>query len=133
MCQTVWHTFRVTFLSVTNHVCMHVRTYILFENRSSIQSLTLMRSAISPKWLYWTHSYLWSVLHVFMKLYSACGHQGVSATFTPEPLAATVEPLYNGHFGTSHFWIIFAVIQRFSSFRGKNVLAWWHWDRKTCP
>jgi len=23
---------------------------------------------------------------------------------------ATVEPLYNGHFGTSHFWVIFAVI-----------------------
>jgi len=22
----------------------------------------------------------------------------------------TVEPLYNGHFGTSHFWVIFAVI-----------------------
>jgi len=24
--------------------------------------------------------------------------------------AHTVEPLYNGHFGTSHFWAIFAVI-----------------------
>jgi len=45
----------------------------------------------------------------------------------------TVEPLYNGHFGTRHFWVIFAVIQRFSSFRGKNVLAWYHWDYKTCP
>ena len=22
----------------------------------------------------------------------------------------TVEPLYNGHVGTSHFWVIFAVI-----------------------
>jgi len=30
--------------------------------------------------------------------------------------------MYSGHFGTSHFWVIFAVIQRFSSFRGKNVL-----------
>jgi len=45
----------------------------------------------------------------------------------------TVEPLYNGHFGTGHFWVIFAVIQRLSSFRGKNVLAWYHWDCKTCP
>jgi len=45
----------------------------------------------------------------------------------------TVEPLYNRHFGTSHFWVIFAVIQRFSSFRGKIVLAWYHWDCKTCP
>ena len=25
----------------------------------------------------------------------------------------TVEPLYNGHFGTSHFWVIFAVIEVF--------------------
>ena len=25
-------------------------------------------------------------------------------------LLITVEPLYNGHFGTSHFWVIFAVI-----------------------
>jgi len=47
--------------------------------------------------------------------------------------ANTVEPLYNGHFGTSHLWVIFAVIQRFSSFRGKNVLAWCHLDRTTCP
>jgi len=41
---TVWYvtTFRVTFLSVTHHV----RTYVLSENRSSIQSLALMRSAI---------------------------------------------------------------------------------------
>jgi len=23
---------------------------------------------------------------------------------------STVEPLYNGHFGTSHFWVIFALI-----------------------
>ena len=46
--------------------------------------------------------------------------------------SSTVEPLYNGHFGTSHFWVIFAVTSRFSSFRGKNVLAWYHWDCKTC-
>ena len=25
-------------------------------------------------------------------------------------ITRTVEPLYNGHFGTSHFWVIFAVI-----------------------
>jgi len=35
-------TFHVTFLSMTHHV----RTYILGENRSLIQSLALMRSAI---------------------------------------------------------------------------------------
>jgi len=28
----------------------------------------------------------------------------------PVLVATTVEPLYNGHFGTSHFWVIFAVI-----------------------
>ena len=41
---SLWYatTFRVTFLSVTHHV----RTYVLCENRSSIQSLALMRSAI---------------------------------------------------------------------------------------
>ena len=33
----------MTFLSVTHHIC----TYILGENRSSIQSLMLMRLAIS--------------------------------------------------------------------------------------
>ena len=39
-------TFRVTFLSVTHHVCTyHAHTYVLCENRSSIQSLALMRSA----------------------------------------------------------------------------------------
>ena len=38
-----------------------------------------------------------------------------------------MELLYNGHFGTSLFRVIFAVI---SSFRGKNVLAWYHWDCK---
>ena len=47
----VWYitTFRITFLSVTHHV--HTRTYIriLCENRSSIQSLSLMRSAISTQ------------------------------------------------------------------------------------
>jgi len=25
-------------------------------------------------------------------------------------IISTVEPLYSGHFGTSHFWVIFAVI-----------------------
>ena len=35
-------TFRMTFLSMTHHV----RTYILCENRSLIQSLALMRSAM---------------------------------------------------------------------------------------
>ena len=35
-------TFRVTFLSMTHHV----RMYVLCENRSSIQSLALMRLAI---------------------------------------------------------------------------------------
>jgi len=54
-------------------------------------------------------------------------------SFTISCCGHTVEPLYNGHFGTSHFWVIFAVISRFSSFRGKNVLAWYHWDCKTCP
>ena len=34
-----------------------------------------------------------------------------------------MEPLYYGHFGTQNFWPLFAVIQRFSSFRGKNVLT----------
>jgi len=43
---TVWYvtTFHVTFLSVTHHV----RTYVLSENRSLIQSLTLTRSAMNP-------------------------------------------------------------------------------------
>ena len=44
-------TFRVTFLSVTHHVRTyvrtHIRTYVLCQNRSLIQSLALMRSAIS--------------------------------------------------------------------------------------
>ena len=35
-------TFHVTFLSVTHHVCTYVRIYVLCENRSSIESLTLM-------------------------------------------------------------------------------------------
>ena len=41
----LWYvmTFPVTFLSVTHHIC----TYILRENRSSIQSLALMCSAIN--------------------------------------------------------------------------------------
>ena len=55
MCQTVWckyglylwyvTTFRRTFLSVTHHVRTYVCTYVFCENRSSIQSLTLMCSA----------------------------------------------------------------------------------------
>jgi len=58
MCQSVWRTyglyqwyvttFRVTFLSVTHHVRTHVCTYVPCENRSWIQSLALMRSAIKP-------------------------------------------------------------------------------------
>jgi len=49
----LWYvsTFRVTFLSVTHHirtyVRTHVRTHVLCENRSSIQSLALMRSPTS--------------------------------------------------------------------------------------
>ena len=45
---SLWYatTFRVTFLSVTHHVRTCIRTYVLCENRSSIQSLVLMRSAI---------------------------------------------------------------------------------------
>jgi len=49
----LWYatTFRVTFLSVTHHVRTyvrtHARTYVLCENRSPIQSLALMRSAIT--------------------------------------------------------------------------------------
>ena len=33
----------------------------------------------------------------------------------PQPyiLGYTVEPLYNGHFGTSHFWVIFAAYRGF--------------------
>ena len=34
----------------------------------------------------------------------------------------TVEPLNNGHFGTSNFWHNFTVIERLSSLRGKIVL-----------
>ena len=45
----------------------------------------------------------------------------------------TVKTLYNGHFGTSHFWVIFAVIYMFSSFRGKNVLHGTIGTAKTCP
>jgi len=37
----------MTFLSVTHHVCTYVRTYVLCEKRSSIQSLALMHSAIN--------------------------------------------------------------------------------------
>jgi len=29
---------------------------------------------------------------------------------TVTSIGTTVEPLYNGHFGTSHFWVIFAAI-----------------------
>ena len=39
-------TFRVTFLNKTHHIRMHVRTYVLCENRSSIQSFALMRLPI---------------------------------------------------------------------------------------
>jgi len=57
MCQTVMHTyiayiiwyvmaFHMKFLSVTHHVRTHVHTYILCENRSSIQILVVMHSAI---------------------------------------------------------------------------------------
>ena len=67
VCQTVWRTyglylwyvttFRVTFLSVTHqvrtYVCTHVRTYVLCENGSSIQSLALMRSAIIEHQCLW--------------------------------------------------------------------------------
>ena len=45
----------------------------------------------------------------------------------------TVEPLNNGHFGTSNFWHNFTVIERLSSFRGKIVLPWFYWDHKICP
>ena len=37
-------------------------------------------------------------------------------------LAITVEPPYNGHFGTRYFWPLFATI-RFSSSEVKNVLV----------
>jgi len=49
MAYTIWYvtTFRVTFLSVTHHVHTHIRTYVLGENRSSIQSLALMHSAMN--------------------------------------------------------------------------------------
>ena len=33
----------------------------------------------------------------------------------------TVEPLNNGHFGTSNFWHNFTVVERLSSFRGNIV------------
>ena len=36
--------------------------------------------------------------------------------------ANTVEPLNNGHFGTSNFWHNFTGIERLSSLRGKIVL-----------
>ena len=45
----------------------------------------------------------------------------------------TVEPLNNGHFGTSNFWHNFTVIERLSSFRGKIVLPWSCRDQKNCP
>ena len=74
-------------------------------------------------------AYLWLVIQVKRVVL------GILATkcYKSAHLWFIAEPLYNGHFGTSHFWVIFAVIQRFSSFRGKNVLAWYHWDCKTCP
>ena len=51
--QYLWYvtTFRVTFLSVTHHICMDV----LCENRSSIQSPALMCSAILTKILLQVH------------------------------------------------------------------------------
>ena len=48
-------------------------------------------------------------------------------------LAYTVEPLNNGHFGTSNFCYNFTVIERLSSFRGKIVLPWSCRDHKICP
>ena len=46
--------------------------------------------------------------------------------------STTVEPLNNGHFGTSNFWHNFTVIERLSSFRGKIVLPWSYRDHKIC-
>ena len=67
-CQTVWHTyglylwyvttFHVIFLSVTHHVRTYVHTYIHTYLRawSSIQSLALMRSAITTQWIFYANT-----------------------------------------------------------------------------
>ena len=48
------------------------------------------------------------------------------------PLPTTVKPLYNGHaLWNQSFLGSFLLLYR--PFRGKNVLAWYHWDCKTCP
>ena len=52
MCQTVWRRYRLylwyatTFLVTFLYVTHHLSTYVFCENRSSLQGLALMRSAI---------------------------------------------------------------------------------------
>ena len=57
----------------------------------------------------------------------------IRQTTSGHGITDTVEPLNNGHFGTSNFWHNFTVIERLSSFRGKIVLPWSYRDHKICP
>jgi len=57
--------------------------------------------------LQYSHNfYLLSPSDLVHTIHSACEMDVVASV----AWLNTVEPLYNGHFGTSHFWVIFAVI-----------------------
>ena len=81
-----------------------------------------LKSTFKASWL------LGASLAAFNSIVTLYSSQGTIG----RPLA-TVEPLNNGHFGTSNFWHNFTVIERLSSFRGKIILPWSYRDHKICP
>ena len=69
-------TFHMTFLSVTHHI----RTYILCENRSSIQSISLMRSATSSPVEFCQNDSAHTHVSIYLFLYLPISHSSFRPT-----------------------------------------------------
>jgi len=50
------------------------------------------------------------ILYSIGGIHRQAGHGGKPVVQSSCETRCTAEPLYNGYFGTSHFWVIFAVI-----------------------
>ena len=68
---------------------------------TSYDRILLMLQAME-RWSPISHALLWQLGKRQL--------EGICCSSLIVGIMCTVEPLYNGHFGTSHFWVIFAVI-----------------------
>jgi len=74
---------------------LHARSSLCAQSLPSVPALLLA----------WYGAKLAAVAFIVLLLFAFSDYWLLQST-----LWTTVEPLYNGHFGTSHFWVIFALI-----------------------